>query len=247
EEAHLGAGLPPARASLLPADLARYRALGREAAEVLTDVAHGVRPDDAERAVAARLAAGLAARGADPLVVLVAGADRLPHRHPLPGPGRIGRRAMLVVCARRHGLIANVTRWLRFGPATAEELAAEQGILAVEAAFFDATRPGRPLEDVFAEAIGGYGAHGFDPEEWRRHHQGGAAGYVGRDPRALPGVTDLVQAGQAFAWNPTAPGAKIEDTVLLGAHGIESLTLDPRWPVVPFAGRERPAELELPA
>ncbi|MWB99377.1 peptidase M24, partial [Agromyces sp. MMS17-SY077] len=47
EEADLGGGLRAARASLLPAELARYRALGREAAEVLTDVAHGVRPDDA--------------------------------------------------------------------------------------------------------------------------------------------------------------------------------------------------------
>ena len=95
------ADLRVARASLLPAELARYRALCREVAEVLTDAATAARPSDAERDVAARLAADLVARGIDPLVTLVAGRSRLAHRHPLPTAAPIGDRAMLVVCGRR--------------------------------------------------------------------------------------------------------------------------------------------------
>ncbi|WP_436408508.1 M24 family metallopeptidase [Agromyces chitinivorans] len=243
-EGDVAAELRAARASLLPGELARYRALCREVAEVLTDAAAGAHPEQSERDVAAALAAGLAARGIDPLVTLVAGRSRLAHRHPLPTAAPVGDRAMLVVCGRRHGLIANATRWVRFGAARPEEADAEQRILAVESAFLDATVPGATLGDAFATGIAAYGANGFDPDEWRTHHQGGAAGYAGRDPRAVPGIADVVQAGQAFAWNPTAPGAKVEDTVLVGADGIERLTHDPRWPTAQVAGRIRPIELQ---
>ena len=98
--------------------------------------------------------------------------------------------------------------------------------------------------EAFAAGIAAYGRAGFDRDEWRRHHQGGAAGYAGRDPRGTPAVTDPVQVDQAFAWNPTAAGAKVEDTVLVRADGIEVLTVDPRWPTTRVAGRDRPIELD---
>lgn len=244
DEADAAAELRAARASLLPAELARYRALCREVAETLTEVATAAEPDDTERDVAARLAAALVARGIDALVTLVAGRSRLAYRHPLPTAVPLGDRAMLVACGRRHGLIANATRWVRFGPADPAEADAERRIHAVEAAFLDATRPGSTLGEAFARGVAAYARHGFDAAEWRRHHQGGAAGYAGRDPRAVPGIDDVVQAGQAFAWNPTAPGAKVEDTVLVAAAGLEVLTVDPRWPTAPTDGVPRPLELE---
>ncbi|WP_353813399.1 M24 family metallopeptidase [Agromyces sp. SYSU T00266] len=243
DEADAAVDLRAARAALLPAELARYRALCRDVAEVMTDAALAASPADSERAVAARLSGDLAARGIDPLVTLVAGRSRLAHRHPLPTDAPLGDRAMLVVCGRRHGLIADATRWVRFGDADPAETDAARRILDVEAAFLDATVPGARLADVFATGTAAYASHGFDPHEWTRHHQGGAAGYAGRDPRAVPGLPDVVQLGQPFAWNPTAPGAKVEDTVLLGADGIEVLTVDPRWPTVFAGGRARPAEL----
>lgn len=249
DEAEVAAELRAARASLLPAELVRYRSLCRDVAEALTDTAWAADPADAERDVAARLAADLVARGIDPLVTLVAGRSRLGHRHPLPTAAPLGDRAMLVVCGRRHGLIANATRWVRWGAgpdarASAAEADAQRRILEVEAAFFDATRAGASIGSAFEAGAAAYRGAGFDAGEWRRHHQGGAAGYAGRDPRGTPSVTDVVQVDQAFAWNPTAPGAKVEDTVLAGMGGIEVLTLDPRWPTVRVAGLDRPAELD---
>ena len=243
-EADVAPLLRAARASLLPAELERYRSLCRESAEAVTRVLLEVRPDDTERQVAAALGALLVARGIDPLVLLVAGRERLGHRHPLPTDAALGDRAMVVVCGRRHGLVANLTRWVRFGPARPGERDADERIREVEAAFFAATAPGTRLNEVFAAGIAAYAANGFDPDEWRRHHQGGAAGYNGRDPRATPHVADVVQLGQPFAWNPSAPGAKIEDTVLLAADGMEVLTADAAWPTVTVAGLERPIEME---
>lgn len=234
-EASVAPALRAARASLLPAERDRYRALGRHTAEAMTDAAAAARPEHTERALAADLAHLLVARGIDPLVILVAGESRLAHRHPLPTDAVLGRRAMLVVCGRRHGLIANVTRWVGASDP------GEQAILAVEAAFFDATRPGARLDEVFAAGAEAYGAHGFAADEWRRHHQGGPTGYAGRDPRATPATSDLIHEHHAFAWNPSAPGVKVEDTVLTTSAGIEVLTADGRWPTATVGSLHRPA------
>lgn len=236
-ESAVAGALRAARASLLPGERDRYRALGRATAEAITDAASSLAPDDTERRAAAALAAALVTRGIDPLVILVAGRSRLAHRHPLPTDAPLGDRAMLVVCGRRHGLIANATRWV--GSAGG----ADERILDVEAAFLAATRPRESLATAFAAGCAAYGAHGFDADEWRRHHQGGPTGYAGRDPRATETTVDAIVEHQAFAWNPSAPGAKVEDTVLITATGAEVLTVDPRWPAVTRAGLRRPAPL----
>jgi Xaa-Pro aminopeptidase len=49
-----------------------------------------------------------------------------------------------------------------------------------------------------------------------------------------------IESGTALAWNPSLPGAKIEDTVLTTDAGIEVLTADPAWPTVTVDGRARP-------
>ena len=234
-EASVAPTLRAARASLLPADCDRYRALGRDAAVAMTDAAAEAHPESSEREIAADLAHRLVARGIDPLVILVAGESRLAHRHPLPTDAALGRRAMLVVCGRRHGLIANVTRWVGASDP------GEDAILRVEAAYFDATTPGARLDEVFAAGTAAYGVQGFGADEWRRHHQGGPTGYAGRDPRATPSTHDLVQEHHAFAWNPSAPGVKVEDTVIATSAGIEVLTVDPRWPTVTVGSLDRPA------
>lgn len=235
--------LRAARATLHPAERERYRALCVDAAAALTDVLAAATPRTTERAVSAALGARILEAGADPLVLLVGGASRAAHRHPLPTEAALGHRAMAVVCARRHGLIASVTRWVAFGrPAPGEE-EADLGILRVEADVFAALVPGAPLSSVLDVLQGSYPRHGFADDEWTRHHQGGAAGYAGRDPRVAPGIADRMHPHQAFAWNPTAHGAKVEDTVLLGDAGVEILSVDPRWPTVEVAGRRRPEVL----
>lgn len=235
--------LRTARAALLPAEQQRFRRLGEDSARALTAVLSGFRPQMSERQLAAEVAAAIVAAGADPLVVMVSGTARAQYRHPLPTEQPVGERAMVVVCARRHGLIANLTRWVRAGEPDARQADAQRRIMQVEAAFFDATVEGRRLAEVLDDGAAAYARHGFSRDEWRNHHQGGAAGYAGRDPRASSGVEDLVQQNQAFAWNPSAPGVKVEDTMLLRGGQLEPLTVDPDWPTVEVAGRRRPDTL----
>lgn len=239
-ESDIGDLLRAERAALHPVERERFAVLSREVAAATTRVLAGSGRHDTERAIAARLGQALVGIGADPLVTLVAGRERLGFRHPLPTLGELGTLAMVVVCARRHGLITNLSRWVGEGRADPQEDDARARILDVEADFFDATRPGVVLGDAFATAVSGYARRGFAADEWRNHHQGGPAGYFGRDPRATLHSTDTIRAGQAFAWNPSARLAKVEDTVIIDVGGPSVLTDDPAWPTTQVRGRARP-------
>ncbi|KHL02160.1 hypothetical protein LK10_13740 [Sinomonas humi] len=248
-ESRVEEGLRAARQELLPAEVGRYRELGHDVARLLTQALAAASPRDSERALAARLTAGIVELGAEPVVVLVGGESRRMERHPLPTSAPLGARAMVVVCARRHGLIMNASRWVRFGKRPAAELDADRRILEVEAAYLTASRPGSSLARAFASGTAAYAANGFSLDEWTRHHQGGIAGYAGRDPRAAPGIDPALGTDVALAWNPTAPGCKVEDTILSRAPGFEVLSLDPDWPTigVNVGGQrlDRPDVLEL--
>ena len=244
-EAELSRELRDARRSLLPVERGRYRSLNREVAAILTEVLATLTPQSTEREVAAALAKRVTAAGAEPLVLLCNGSSRSAFRHPLPTSSPLGTGAMVVVCARRFGMVANVTRWVRFGAATESALDAERRIALVEQDVFDATVPGARLNEIFGRLQTSYEQHGFGADQWQLHHQGGPAGYAGRDPRATPVTDDEVLTNQAFTWNPSAPGVKIEDTVLVGDTGIEVLSVDPRWPTSRVGDRNRPTTLQL--
>ncbi|MEV8133136.1 M24 family metallopeptidase [Pseudarthrobacter oxydans] len=244
-EADVAAELRAARQQLLPNESARYARLSAEVAALMTDVLSGARPETTEFELVSALAARIVAAGAEPLVLLCNGSSRSSFRHPLATHSPLGRRAMAVVCARRDGMVANITRWVRFDAGTAEERDAEARIAGVEADIFDATVPGARLDRIFTEIKAAYARHGFGADQWEQHHQGGPAGYAGRDPRVTAAATDTVVLGQAFTWNPSGPGVKIEDTVQLTGSGLQVLTADPRWPSTTVNGLKRPATLQL--
>ena len=228
--------LAAARAALVPAEVDRLLALGSDAASALTSACSQLRPTDTEWHAAALTGAALHERGVDPVVLLVAGGDRLPvHRHPLPTAGLLGDAAMVVACGRRAGLVVSLTRFVGAPPADAFDR-----ILEVDATVNGATRPGRTVGEVFRELQAAYVAHGFAEDEWTRHHQGGPAGYAPRDSLGDPSSTAPVVESQVFAWNPSAPAVKSEDTVLTTSDVPRVVTVDPAWPAREVGGLLRP-------
>ncbi len=243
-ELPLPAALRTARASLGPAELERYRRLGRDAATAMTEVLQSARPEWSGHQLAGAGAEALWGRGIHPALVLVGDARRLPlHRHPTPSRDPLGERAMLVFCARRHGLYANLTRFVYFRPPTSEQRRIDAAVAEVEAAAFAASRPGRTLAEVYAAIVDAYARAGHAGAE-ARHHQGGPCGYLARDAIATPERHAALAQDGAVAWNPSLPGAKIEDTAVVHADGLELLTVDPAWPSRQVHGRARPALLE---
>jgi Xaa-Pro aminopeptidase len=239
-EAPLPALLVAAKRRLLPAETDRYRALGRDAAEAMSETLNRVTSGMTEQEAAGLGAAALLRRGIDPALVLVAGSRRMEiYRHPRPTDEVIGERVGVVFCGRRAGLFANLTRHAWFRQPTVGERRRAHDVALVEAAALDASTPGATLGAVFGAITDAYRRLGYPGAELG-HHQGGTTGYLSREVVATPGDLTHLETPVALAWNPSLPGTKIEDTVLLSDAGLEILTVDPRWPTVEVESRSRP-------
>ena len=136
---------------------------------------------------------------------------------------------MIVVCARRAGLIAALTRIVWAGPVPEEIRRRTRAAAEVNARLLAATRPGAVGRDLFEAAVRAYADLGFPGEE-RLHHQGGACGYLSRDWIAHPRCGEVVEPWQAFAWNPSITGTKVEETWIVSGGSAEGITATPGWP-----------------
>jgi len=245
----LSAEISRLRTDLLPEEGQRFRLLGQMCAQAMDAAIRAVQPGMTEYQIAALLANEAQMRGAQAIVDLIATDERIfSFRHPLPADKKLERYAMLVLCGRRWGLVASITRLVHFGHLPDEIRRKALAVAHVDAAMIQETRPGRTLGEVFARAESAYAESGF-AGEWKLHHQGGPAAYEPREFVAVPGSQDQVSAGQVYAWNPSITGAKSEDTILVGENGNEILTQIDGWPTytVQVGGGtfERPAILKV--
>jgi len=222
-EVDVDAAIAPLRYRLDDDAAVRYRALAADAVSAVDAACAALDPAMTEPEAAGALSGACRAANLFASALMVGGAARLPrYRHPIPAGGPLGARALVVVCAERGGLYANLSRFVHFEPPDAElaaRLEACQGILT---RMREATRPGRTLGDLFDDCRRFYAEAGH-PDGWRHHHQGGLTGYRSREVIAAPGAALEIATGQAFAWNPSLPGAKAEETFLLTADGPEIL------------------------
>ncbi len=236
------------RSSLLEPEIARYRWLAQTAATMLESAARAVRPGMTELQVAASYVGPLMAYGIHVPVALVAADERIDRfRHPLPTDVAVRQRVLLVAGATRWGLYASASRAVWFGQLPDDLRQKQHGCALVDLAFTHATKPGATAGDIFAAGAKAYADAGF-PGEWRLHHQGGAAGYAGREWTITPGGSETVQESQSFAYNPSITGTKSEDTFVLRQDGTaDFLSVTGQWPAV--LGTEssypRPAILEV--
>lgn len=206
---------------LLPSEIDRYRQVGRLASEAMTEVMQQAQPDWTEYELAGAGAKALWSRGLHPALTLVAGERRLPlYRHAVPTGEAIGRRAMMVFCARGFGLYANLTRFVAFGKLSEEEQNRHRQVREIEAVVLDLSKPDIPLNQVYQHLKQAYEQHGY-PDGIHKHHQGGPTGYLSRETIATPTSPDRLAANMAIAWNPSLPAAKVEDTFLIHPNNTQ--------------------------
>lgn len=208
----------------------RARSLGGIVGETMAAVCQQLKKGESEFEIAGRMVGALVTRGLDVPTCLVAVDDRVfEWRHFLPTNRRLERYAALSVCARKDGLVLSCTRLVHFGPLPEDLRHRVEAVCRVDAELIAATKPGATSGQLFEVARRAYAEVGF-PDEWRNHHQGGLAGYRGREWFATPGGNEQLVAGQIVAWNPTVPGAKVEDTILVGPDGNEIITESDDYP-----------------
>lgn len=217
------------RYQLIKPEIERYRALGKDAGAALGALMKTLQPGETELTIASRARQILAERRIQTIVCLVAADERLnSFRHPVPTEKSWDKTVMVVVCAKRDGLIASLSRIVCVNRIPAELQRKTRVCARVNAALWAATKPGATGAELYKIAAETYAAAGF-ANEIHLHHQGGAIGYRTRDWTAHPASTDCVQTAQAFAWNPSISGSKTEETVIVHDDRIETITQSPDW------------------
>jgi antitoxin VapB len=101
------------------------------------------------------------------------------------------------------------------------------------------------LGEVFQRITEAYEKEGYR-DEWHHHHQGGPTGYQGRDVIVTPGCSETILSNMALAWNPSMPGVKSEDTIIVTDKGREVITRGEGWQYLSFDTVEGPVERPWP-
>jgi Xaa-Pro aminopeptidase len=220
------------RYSLTEEEVSKYQWLGRKSGEAVAEVCRTIRVGDSEHHIAAHLASMLICQGIMPIVRLVAVDDRVfKYRHPIPTDKKLEKYAMVVLCARKYGLTASVTRLVHFGNLPDELRKKHDAVVRVDAVFLSSSKPGESAGNIFKTAQQAYADVGY-PDEWEHHHQGGPTGYTPRDYRAIPGGAEKLVAYQAIAWNPSIAGTKSEDTIIISEDDTKVITESSDWPLI---------------
>ncbi|MFH1529024.1 MAG: aminopeptidase P family protein [Bacteroidota bacterium] len=220
------------RYSLLGSEIKRYRWLGKEVTEAVAEVCKSIKPGMNEYEIEALTSAALRARGILPTVLLIAVDNRIfKYRHALPNGATLDKYAMINVCAEKWGMPIAVTRFVYFGKLPGELKNKFEKTAKIFTQYELATVPGKAGADIFEQCKKWYEEAGF-PDEWKKHHQGGATGYDDRDYVIYPGIDETILDNQAFAWNPTITGAKVEDTFIAYKDHFEVITKSDGWPMI---------------
>ena len=221
------------RQPLTDDQIEQYRSLATDAASAFESVLRSASPGDTEQGITAEIHAALEEEGIWAPVVLVGGSERAPaYRHYTSTETELGDYALASITAMRDGLFLSTSRTIAFD---APEWLAERTEAAarVETSTLAATqrvgREGGSAGDVFAALQDAYAELGWDGE-WQNHHQGGAAGFAGREWIATPDHDAPVHLPMGYSWNPTVQGAKSEDTHLVTEDAVEVLSTTGEWP-----------------
>ena len=224
-----------ARARLTDGEIARYRRLGRDIGLALGHVCRALTPGDVEIEIARSVVDAAADVRARAIVTLVGSDDRLRrYRHPVATAVPWKHVVMIALCAERDGLVVSLSRIVAAGGP--QDLDARTNATAsVFGRVLAATRPGATGAALYTALADAYAAAGHAGEE-TKHHQGGAIGYRSREWIAHPRSQETVEERQAFAWNPTVTGTKVEDTALVLGERVEIVTSTPDWPSIEIEG-----------
>ncbi len=218
------------RAQLTENEIERFRILSSLCAQSMSEAIDLLKPGMTEYQISGLLSQATEKRGVQPVINLVATDERVfTYRHPLPTDKELQRYAMLVLCGRKWGLICSLTRLVHCGTLPDELRLKAEALAQIDAAMIVVTRPGNTLADIFKETQNQYELAGY-PDEWKKLHQGGLAGYEPREITASPNTGQSVSVNQMYAWNPSITGTKSEDTFLVGERANEILTEIPGWP-----------------
>ncbi len=220
------------RAQFTSHEIERLQRLGKDAGEIIGGIYHKIEVGQSEIEIANVVRFELGKRNINSVVTLVAADERIAKfRHPIPTENVWKKTLMIVVCAKRDGLIVSLSRICSVGNVSDDLRKRTDAVAKVHAQMMHATRPNAVAKDIFEITKNAYSDVGFANEE-TKHHQGGASGYKTREWVAHSQSLEQVQLNQAFAWNPSIAGTKAEETFIVTENGIEVITTTSNFPKI---------------
>lgn len=220
------------RYSLTKEEIERYKKLGKDSADALGEVFGKIDAGETEIEIARKTKDKLAKFGINSVVTIVGADERIANfRHPIPTENIWKKLLLISVCGKRGGLIASLSRIACIGEIPDDLKRRTEANADVFAKALAATQIGATGAEIYANIDKAYAENGF-AGEINKHHQGGAIGYKTRDWVAHLNSAEIVVENQAFAWNPTITGTKIEETAILTANGFEIVTTSADFPQI---------------
>ncbi|MDG3045011.1 aminopeptidase P family N-terminal domain-containing protein [Bacillus sp. B6(2022)] len=145
------------RSILSAPQLSQYETLCHDTAVIVESVCKEIVPGQTEHEIASLVAQRAIGQGMTIEVLLVATDDRIhQYRHPIPTEKALQKHALVVLCAERHGLVANVTRSVYFGQLPKELEENKERLARIDTVMNAATRPGNTIGDVLKAGIAQY-------------------------------------------------------------------------------------------
>ena len=222
------------RYDLTEPEIERYKVLGADAGAAVGELFKDLQTGETEIEIARKVKDALAAHNINSVVTLVGADERIERfRHPIPTENRWRKTLLIAVCAKREGLIVNLSRLACVGKPPDDLKRKTEATGYVFAKLTSETAIGKTGAELYRIAAAAYAEKGFTGEI-NLHHQGGATGYKTRDWVAHPACAEKVVPNQAFAWNPSITGTKTEDTSLNSANGFEIITPSTYFPQIEF-------------
>jgi Xaa-Pro dipeptidase len=212
-------------------ELKNIRELGQDTASIVEAVAKNLKSGETEVQVAGTLTGQLVSRSILPEFIMVAADDRIvKFHHSNPREIPIKRMAFISATVHRRGLYVSLTRIVSLGAVTSQWREHQEICNRIDAKAILLSKQGVCVGDIFRGIMESYATEGY-LDEWEEHHQGGPAGFSGRDYKAAENESRCLVEQQPVVWNPTVRGAKSEDTIITMQDGglAEILTETGKW------------------
>lgn len=220
------------RYRLTDAEIIRFRRIGKDAGVAIGNAIKIINAGETEIDIASKTRSELAKFNFNSVVLLVGADERIEQfRHPVPTENIWKKVLLIAISAKCKGLIVNLTRILCVGEIPSELNRRTEASAYIFAKILSETKPEKTGAELYRIMADAYTEKGF-AKEIDLHHQGGAAGYKTREWMIHPRSNEKVFNNQAFAWNPSITGTKVEETALISDGNIEILTATPDFPQI---------------
>jgi hypothetical protein len=213
-------------------DLQQSIALGKDIVSIIEDILGVIQKGKTEREISAQMHQMCVDKNIDVGLALCATEKRaLLYRHPITSNDSIKDTCLLALTVRRQGIYSCISRMVTLSEPDEELIKKRNAVLAVDIVAQKYTKAGIPLNQVFKKMKDTYKIYGFE-NEWKKHHQGGITGYKSREEKVTQDSGILIKNNMIFAFNPSVPGYKTEDTFFLKNGKPVMTTFSDKLPLI---------------